>query len=245
MIVPGAGVLVMGLTGGCGPRVFEGPPPRLRAGTFLDASTVELTFSDPVAPRGEVDASQFRLSAAREYVADRTEDCQYGYYDGDYSYGDEEPCDAYPEYTRYYDAGTWAGSTLECDQYCPYSQETCCKPVGAGPPIPVVTTEITFTESGTIQLGVAPAIDAATCAAMDAIGDWPDSLSFAFYVHFDDAGGQVVNPEGVTLRPLGAHWVADPTDVRAMEGTLPDMRQVVPIACPAVPSGRAPARAVD
>ena len=200
------------------PPGIPGPPALLDA-QFSDNLTLQLTFTEPLAPAEAVDPRQFRLSTAI------TDDQGYGFEGTVYQevgqlngYGNcEEYCYEYCDYDYCYE---------ECNDYC-YNPP--------GPPVRVIAiTQIPERPEMmwlTLDNGITPNL----CERLEDGGNnFPEELTADLYIHYLAAGAApVTDSEGELLPPLAEHWVLIPDEeFTYVEGKLPFMNPRLPIPCP-------------
>ncbi len=197
------------------PPPSEPGPPRLLDVRFIDAATLELTFSEGMAPTDEVNPRQFRLSAAISP-------------EPGYGYGG----------TFYQEVGMWNGGEYYCEEYC-YEQcvpdgcyERCFEYCSTPPGPPVVVEAITPTDRPQVLLlSLSDPISGGVCQELDNLpSDWTAEL----YIHYTVQGSALVaDLDGEAFEDLGAHWVLDfGNEYSYVEGYLPYMSPELAIPCP-------------
>jgi hypothetical protein len=209
-----------------GPEPQPGPPMLVDA-VVLDALSVELFFSEPIAGTGGVDPSKFRLSAA--------------FANANYSYG-----------TFYADIGRWNG-VEECHMYCygdgggPYGEgggsygevggsesgqycnEWCYTP--PGPTVHVVSVVNTgYVERVVITLD--QPITAGVCKQLQQrLEQGADAA--AIFLHYSNNGQGVTDLDGEQLEAIAEHWVLLGTQYYSYQPDFfPAMDPFIPIDCP-------------
>lgn len=214
-----------GLTGlpGCGDEVAQDGPPEIVGLRFLDSCTLEVTFSEPMARVGEVDADIFRLSAAF-------------YADG---------------YTEYYDLGQHFdgsdidGETLPQPKDIPAVGPDHADGAGADrdaagaleQPGPVdsprhylakfIAIELDDDDPAVARLTNALEVDA--LGACEAIAEADDARLMLHYSDFWEP--RMTDRGGAPLEDLGAHWVRS-LGMKTEAGRYPFMPLDMPIPCP-------------
>lgn len=216
LLLWGLGTATVGLSG-CGEEIAQAGPPEIIALRFLDSCTLEVTFSEAMAPVDDVEADIFRLSAAF-------------YADG---------------YTAYYDLGQhFDGSDIE-DEELPTPKEVPEAAVtaaagGAGTlELPgsndqprhflaqFIAIELDEDDASVARLTNSLEVDA--LGACEAIEEAEDARLMLHYSDFwqprmEDRGGE-------PLGDLGSHWVRS-LGMKTEAGRFPFMPLDMPIPCP-------------
>jgi hypothetical protein len=191
-----------------GPPPLDGPPQLIDA-FFLTNNTLQLVFSEPIAPTTGVDTAKFRLSLA---------------YAGGYYYGDG---------TQYADVGNWNGEEY-CYEYCgPAPGDPCyewCYTM-QGPHLRVAkmengpaTHQVTLTFDAPVQSGV--------CDMVDNLEEW--GYGAGLFIHYSNNGFPgIADTQNEPLDAIAEHWVLRPHDRWGnQQGDFPFMDPYIPIPCP-------------
>lgn len=189
-----------------GPPPMDGPPQLIDA-FFLTQTTLQLVFSEPIAPTTGVDPTKFRLSAA------------YGgggyYWDG----------------TSYQDVGNWNGEEY-CQEYCNYYGE--CYEWCYTMPGPVLRTSgmENGPESHQVTLTLDAPVSAGVCETVKQIAE--AGYDTGLFIHYSNNGFPgIIDTQGEPLDAIAEHWVLRPNDRWAdQQGEFPFMDPYIPIPCP-------------
>ncbi|MCH9684253.1 MAG: hypothetical protein K0V04_22660, partial [Deltaproteobacteria bacterium] len=185
---------------------------------FADASVLQLTFNESIAPADQVNPRQFRLSAAFAAGYDK------------YAYG-----------TSYQDVGRWNGAGYYCDEYCyeycdydkDYCKDRCFEYcyIPPGDPVHVSAIIQDAARPEVLLLRLDNAIGGGVCAQLNT---FPEEWTSGLFIHYTTAGSApVADPDGEALAPIAEHWVlAHEQDYVYVEGQLPFMDPLLPIPCP-------------
>jgi len=173
--------------GGLGPG--DGTPPELTGLSFLDAATLELTFSEAMAPADDVDPAKFRLSVSASV--------DYSYY-------------GYDEVSTYYSQAYLRGDEV-CDEYCYpdyYTGEEYCYEYCDFERIPVDPVDVRSASSERIVVDLDPPIDATLCDRIDELEDYPVVKEAGLFLHYSNNGLPTLTDEaGTPLDAIGEAWV--------------------------------------
>jgi hypothetical protein len=187
-----------------GPFPMPGPPQLIDA-RVLDASVVELFFSEPIAPIGSIDPKKFRLSAAFDNAY--------------YAYG-----------TWYSDLGRWNGNEV-CHEYC-YGDECyewCYTPPGPNVQVIAVTNS---SYADRVLLTLDQPITANVCRQLEQRLDNGADVA-ALFLHYSNNGQGIVDTDGESLDAIAEHWVLLTNQYYSyQQGAFPFMTPFVPIPCP-------------
>lgn len=187
-------------------------PPQLIAAQLIDNLTLELTFSEPLAPPNSVDPQQFRLSAA--YAPK-----------GEYYY----------QYNTYYqELGNWNGS---CEEYCyDYCYDTGCYDqcwdyCQPGPPVRIAGIVQPAGRPDLLWLSLDNGIGSGVCSQ---IVNFPPKWTKGLFIHYTPEGNApVTDTAGELLADIAEHWALQPNRQWSYnQGTFPFMEPVIPIPCP-------------
>jgi len=199
-----------------GPEPHDGPP-QLVAGHFLDAVTLELVFSEPIATIGALDTSKFRLSAASAgaYYGDGTSYADLGVWNGEevcyeYCYGDEYGGDGY---------GDTGG---ECYEWC-YTQP--------GPNVHVASLANSgYAERVIVTLD--QLISPQVCERLrERLEQGADAA--AIFLHYSNNGPGITDTDNEQLEAIAEHWVLlSNQSYSYQQEYFPFMIPFVPIDCP-------------
>jgi hypothetical protein len=200
-------------------------PPMLIDAQFLDNLTVELFFSEPIAPPDGVDPTKFRLSVGVSWA---------GYY-GPYGY------------TQYLDLGQWNGEE-HCEEYCCYNYEYCydydhdgdycyewCYQQ-PGPPVKIALVQSSGYASRA-RLVLDQGIKTQVCTQID---EWlnngyGEGNIGGIFVHYSNNGSTAIvdSDESLPLDAIAEHWVVLSTQQNlSVQGQFPLMNPFIPIDCP-------------
>lgn len=190
-------------------------PPQLVDVRFADNLTLQLTFTEAIAPTQAVDPQQFRLSAA---------------------FGSEDP-DYYLFGTFYQEVGQFNGGYDDCYeycyQYCDYEYDYCyCDYCYApGPPIRVASVTQLPELPEVLLLTLDNGIGSRVC---DQVNSQPPALVSDLFIHYTAAGSApVTDNDGEALAPISEKWaLAREEDFLYEEGFFPFMNPMLPIPCP-------------
>ncbi len=180
-------------------------PPQLIDARMLDAQTVELFFSEPIATLGAIDAGKFRLSAAFDNAY--------------YAYG-----------TWYSDLGRWNGKEV-CQEYC-YGDSCytwCYTP--PGPNVEVVgVANSAYTDR--VLLTLSEPVTSNVCAQLiKRIESGADVA--AIFLHYSNNGQGITDLDGEQLDAIAEHWVLLSNQYYTYQpGAFPSMNPFIPIDCP-------------
>ena len=187
-------------------------PPQLIAAQLIDNLTLELSFSEPLAPPDSVDPQQFRLSAA--YAPK-----------GEYYY----------QYNTYYqEIGNWNGS---CEEYCyDYCYDTgcyeqCWEYCQPGPQVRIAGIVQPAGRPDLLWLSLDSGIGSGVCSQ---ITNFPPKWTKGLFIHYTPEGSApVTDTAGELLADIAEHWALQPNRQWAYnQGTFPFMEPVIPIPCP-------------
>lgn len=190
-----------------GPTPLPGPPQLIDA-RVLDAFTVELFFSEPIADIGTIEPSKFRLSAAHSNTY-------------------------YSESTSYVELGRWNGVEM-CNEYCygpepEYCNEYCY--TAPGPDVRVLSV----TNSGysdRVLLGLDNAITGGICRQLERRLE-NGAVTAALFLHYSNNGAGLTDLDGEALDAIAEHWALLTTqDYSYIQGVFPTMNPFIPIDCP-------------
>lgn len=173
--------------GGLGPG--DGTPPELTRLRFLDAATLELTFSEAMAPADGVDPSKFRLSVSASV--------DYSYY-------------GYEEVFTYYLQAYLRGNEV-CEEYCwpdYYTDEEYCYEYCDYERIPIDPVDVRSTASDRIVVDLDPPIDATLCDRIDDIQGHAEVKDAGLFLHYSNNDvPTLVDEAGTPLDAIGEAWV--------------------------------------
>jgi hypothetical protein len=209
-----------------GPVPHPGPP-QLIDGFFLDATHVELVFSEPIASIGGLDTAKFRLSAASAG----------GYYGGGTLYADlgawngEEVCYEYCYGDTYYgegggfiddEGGGGGDSGGNCYEWC-YQMP--------GPNVLVVNaTNSVYSERVTLQID--QIIKPNVCEQLRQKLE-QGAETAAIFLHYSNNGPGITDTDNEQLEAIAEHWVLLPNQNYSYQPDFfPFMIPFVPIDCP-------------
>jgi hypothetical protein len=196
-----------------GPPPLDGPPQLIDA-FFLDESTLQLVFSEPIAPTDGVDPAKFRLSLA--------------YAGGGY----------YGQTTHYNDIGNWNGEEY-CQEYCGCNficdtdgyecYEWCYTSQG---PLLQVSGMENGPAAHQVILSLDHPVKPTVCKVLTDI----DMFGYegGIFVHYSNNGFPgIVDTQSEPLDAISEHWVLRPSDRWAnQQGDFPFMDPYIPIPCP-------------
>jgi hypothetical protein len=196
-----------------GPPPLDGPPQLIDA-YFLTDTTLQLVFSEPIAPTTGVDPAKFRLSVG--YVGS-------GYYEG-YS-------------TNYNDVGNWNGEEY-CYEYCGCNficdtegecYEYCYTMQG---PILHVSGMDNGPASHQVVLTLDHPVKPGVCGVLKDLEQY--GYEGGLFVHYSNNGFPgIVDTQSEPLDAISEHWVLRPNDRWAsQQGDFPFMDPYIPIPCP-------------
>ena len=209
-----------------GPQSMPGPP-MLIDGTLLDARTVELQFSEPIAATGAVDPSKFRLSAAfaNGYYSYGTFYADLGRWNGEemcyqYCYGDSY----YGDVGGYEGGGSYGESGQNCNEWC-YTPP--------GPPVHILSVtngaysdRVVLTLDQTLSPNVCKQIQQRLEQGADAS---------AIFLHYSNNGAGITDLDGEQLEAISEAWVLLTTQYYTyQQNFFPLMDPFIPIDCPFV-----------
>lgn len=187
------------------------PPPdphadalQIVAGEFLDAATVALAFSRPLAPVDGVDPSKFRLSVAWGQRYDLRAQCRASTY----------YCEPALGLTDFACASCYASSYV-ADDACP-------------PPLAVTSLARDPDDATQLRLGLSMPIDPLLCLQLEyTAGD-------AFLqVHFSRLDmPTITDQDDEALADISPRWVLEDTTETLHDGLFPLRDALVPIPCP-------------
>jgi hypothetical protein len=203
-----------GTTTTTGPPPLEGPPQLIDA-YFLTEDTLQLVFSEPIAPTDGVDPTKFRLSLAHT---------SSGYYGESYT-------------THYNDVGNWNGEEY-CYEYCGCNficdtegecYEWCYTMQG---PILHVSGMENGPASHQVVLTLDHPIKPSVCGVLKDIQEY--GYDGGLFVHYSNNGFPgIVDTQSEPLDAIAEHWVLRPHDRWAnQQGDFPFMDPYIPIPCP-------------
>lgn len=186
-------------------------PPQLIAAEMLDNLTLQLSFSEPLAPPNSVDPQQFRLSIA--YAP------KGGYY---YQYN-----------TYYQEVGNWNG---DCEEYCyEYCYDTGCNEqcweyCQPGPQLRVAAFEQLYDRPDLLLLFFDNGIGSSVCTQLE---NFPSEWTRGLFIHYTPEGSApITDNSGELLADIAEHWALQPNRQWAYnQGTFPFMEPVIPIPC--------------
>ncbi|HET6583039.1 MAG TPA: hypothetical protein VFG69_06325 [Nannocystaceae bacterium] len=208
-----------------GPIPQPGPPQLIDA-YFLDATHVELVFSEPIAAVGAIDTTKFRLSGASHgsyYGGGGTLYADLGVWNGEevcyeYCYGD-----TYGE-GGFVDDGDEAdgGDTGDCNMWC-YQMP--------GPNVKIVSVANSgYTERVTLQLD--QIIKPSVCEQLRNKLDQGSDVA-AIFLHYSNNGPGITDTDNEMLEAIAEHWVLLPNqNYSYQQYYFPFMTPFVPIDCP-------------
>lgn len=186
-------------------------PPRLIDGEFVNATTLELLFNEPLAPADAVDPNKWRLSMA---------------YANEYYYYDPYTSTIYADpgivgTGQYY---CWNECWYdECYEYCYWQQEH------------VTVTKVTHhpSDPARIRLTLSHPMNDEHCDWIAGSG-WGNTSGNGFHVHYSNNGSpHVTDLNGNALDAIAEHWVLSASDYYdSVQGSFPSMPSLIPIACP-------------
>ncbi len=188
-------------------------PPQLIDAQLLDRHTVELVFSEAMAPTEGVDPAKFRLSAAWGNPS------YYG--------------------TQYQDLGQWGEEGEVCKQYCwpcygpycyeeEYCYEYCYTP--PGPPVRVISLENGPLDNR-ILLRLDHPVTSSACETLEYLEDF--GWTSGVFVHYSSNGApEITDTQGESLDAISEPWVLNPSVWDYVEGHFPHMDPFIPIPCP-------------
>ncbi len=194
-------------------------PPQLLDVRLIDARTLELYFSEAMAPPTNVDPGLFRLSLAySNYYTD--------YYDWGGTFYQDLKFFTGQEYCYEYCWCKWY-EYYYCQEY--YCQEWCSQQ--PGPPINAVSITQSTSSSDRLLLALDAPVTGQICGVVDRFQDqW---TSAGLFLHYSNNGPPVLDTQGEQLAPIAEHWVLPPQRDYAYErGYFPSMIPIIPIDCP-------------
>jgi hypothetical protein len=198
-------------------------PPQLLEVRFLDSTTIEMRFNEPMLPPDGVDPTQFRLSLGFGQM----QDYDYGtftFYQEIGQFNGEENCyeNCYDPCKYDYDTGCADSGGRMCYEYC--------YPV-SGPPVRGVILQIDYGYADRIRLGLDQIIKPNVCSA---IGNGPQEAVSGLFLHFTDDGVPVADAQGESLQPIGERWALMPDEYfyYLPQVFFPDLVPLLPIPCP-------------
>ncbi len=200
------------------PPSIPGPPLLVEAG-FVDNLTLQLTFSEGIAPAQAVDPQQFRLSGVLAPPG------------GMYYYG-----------TFYREIGMWNGADYYCGkycyEYCDYYKDDYCYDrcfdycyTPPGPPVRIAAISQVPERPDVLLLSLDNGIGGGVCAQLS---NYPEDWVSDLFIHYTPQGlAPVQDNDGELLAPIAEHWALDRNaQDQYTEGFLPYMDPIVPIPCP-------------
>ena len=192
-------------------------PPQLLDARFADNQTLQLTFTEAIAPTQAVDPQQFRLSAA--FGAD---DPEY------YFFG-----------TFYQEVGQFNGSQDDCEEYCyeycdgDYCYEQCWDYCYAppGPPVRVVAITQLPELPEVLLLTLDNGIGSRVCETLE---QQPPFFVADLFIHYTASGSApVTDGQGERLASISEQWALERDgEFLYVEGFFPYMSPMLPIPCP-------------
>ena len=194
-------------------------PPLLLDVRIIEPTTLELYFSEAMAPPSSVDPAQFRLSLAYS-----------NYYNEYYQWGG----------TFYQDLKQFTGEQY-CYEYCwckyykyDYCQAYYCQDYCSQQPgLPITPISLAQSTLGTERLLVYldTPISGQVC---DVLAQYQEQFTGSgLFLHFSNNGPPLLDTQGEQLLPIAEHWVLPPhTDYAYEQGYFPAMDPFIPIDCP-------------
>ena len=193
-------------------------PPQLINVAFVDNLTLQLTFSEPMAPVDDVDPTVFRLSMGFGYTEGyngytRTFYQEVGYFN-------QQPCYEEKCYENcYYDKETGEKYCYEyC--YCPYNITW----------IEAIGLRNDSADATKVLLTLNPGIGSNVCDVAEMV---PPEYTVALLLHYtDDRPPLPLDTQGQGLYPIGEDWVNTGEGFLDVEGFFPQLNPMLPIPCP-------------
>lgn len=185
-------------------------PPQLIDAIVLDAFTVELFFSEPIATIGAIDTAKFRMSASFSNAY-------------------------YSDATWYSDLGRWNGEEI-CHEYCyggdsgpDECYEWCYTPAGPNVHVQSIVNGA-YADRALIYLD--QPITSNLCKQLqDRVENGADVA--ALFLHYSNNGQGITDTDGEQLDAIAEHWVLLTNQYYSYQpGTFPSMNPFIPIPCP-------------
>jgi hypothetical protein len=181
--------------------------PQLVDVRFIDADSLQLTYSEPMAAPAQADPTAFRLSMALVY---------------DYEGTQQETFYIDP---TYYNGELYCGTSCSpggCYDYC----------YGApGPSVVAVGLSLDGTDARRIVLELDNPVSAGVCRTLDSFTTFGDS--HGLFLHYTDDRPGVTDAAGEPALPLAEHWTLMPGKLYAYAGgSFPALDPLLPIPCP-------------
>ncbi|MCY1054408.1 hypothetical protein [Nannocystis sp. SCPEA4] len=193
-------------------------PPALLGAKFLDPSTLQLSFTEPLAPVDTVNPKRFRLSVAQGY---------YGNYGGQPSTFLADP--------MFYNYTTYCPPSPPCYYEPPYNYYYCyygpyCYNQNTGPIEPVAVLPLEG-DPTSIVLPLGVPIQPSLCSTLEALED--PNFKRVLHLHYAAGGlSQITDLSGLALPSLGDAWVKYDGDFYSYEGpAFSTLSPFLPIPC--------------
>ncbi len=183
-------------------------PPQLVDARVLDAFSIELFFSEPIADIGAIEPTKFRLSAAHSNTN-------------------------YQEATYYADIGRWNLEEV-CNEYCYGPEPENCNEYCYSNPGPNVRVQSVTNSaySDRVILGIDNGITANVCRQLEQRLE-NGSTTAALFLHYSNNGAGITDLDGEGLDAIAEHWALLTTQSYSyQQGVFPAMNPFIPIDCP-------------
>lgn len=195
-------------------------PPALVSVAFVDPFTLQLSFTEPVAPVDTVNPKRFRLSFAVAYLGNYGGQPNTSLRDPRF-YNFTEYCPPLPPgcYDYYYEP-----------YYCYYGPYCYYQ---ASPPILAADLINHYADPNSVLISLTEGIRPSLCNMIDAFQS--DNGQAVLHLHYADGGlAQITDLAGLPLPALGETWIKNASDFYYYPGVVgfSNFNPFLPIPCP-------------